>query len=195
MKTLLYAFTASALCCCMACNNGNQSKDSIDSAKQENKSIDSATMNGTKKDSLDDDKNFMVKAASGGLLEVALGKTALKNAASEKVKNFGQMMITDHSKANKELVALAKTKNIAVPSVPGNDEQEKIDKLQKEQGKDFDKDYVSMMIDDHKNDIKEFQDEVDNGKDPGIKALAQKTLPVLKKHLDHIQAIDSVMKK
>ncbi len=137
----------------------------------------------------------MVKAASGGMMEVKLGNIALKNASSAQVKQFGKMMVSDHTKANNELMALAAKKNIAIPSVPGNDEQDKIDKLQKEQGKDFDKDYVSLMIDDHKDDISEFKKAVDNVKDAEIKAFAAKTLPILQKHLDKIQAIDSLMKK
>lgn len=197
MKALFCASLAITMCCFTACNNNSQPKDSIDSAQQKNESIDSASaaVNNTNEDSLENDQDFMVKAASGGLTEVALGKIALNNAASEHVKDFGQMMITDHTKANNELIALAKKKNIAIPSVPGSDEQRDIDKLQQEKGKDFDKDYVNMMIDDHKKDIKEFQDEADNAKDSAIKAFAQKTLPVLQKHLDHIQAIDSAMTK
>lgn len=179
----------------VACNNNNQPTDSIDSAKQENQSLDSSKITSNNNDSLKDDDNFVVNAANGGLVEVKLGNIAMKNAASAQVKQFGRMMVTDHTKANNELIALAKRKNIAIPSVPGDDEQGMIDKLQKEQGKDFDKDYVSMMIDDHKHDIDEFKKAVDNVHDSDIKAFAVKTLPVLQKHLDKIQTIDSIMKK
>ncbi len=178
-----------------SCNSNNMPKDSIDSAKQKNKSLDSSKISSDNKDSLKKDDNFLVNAASGGLLEVQLGSIAEKNAASARVKEFGKMMVMDHTKANTELIALAKNKNIVVPSIPGKDEQDKIDKLQKEQGKDFDKDYVSLMIDDHQDDIKEFKDAADNVHDSDLKNFALKTLPVLQKHLDKIQAIDSVMKK
>ena len=195
MKNVLLALSMVITSLCISCNSNNQSQDSVDSAKQENESLDSSKITSDNKDSLKDDENFMVNAASGGLLEVKLGNIAMKNAASAQVKQFGKMMVTDHTKANNELIALAKRKNIAIPSTPGNDEQDMIDKLQKQQGKDFDKDYVSMMIDDHKHDISEFQKAVDNAKDSDIKAFAVKTLPVLQKHLDKIQAIDSTMKK
>jgi putative membrane protein len=195
MKNVLLVLSMVITSLCISCNSNNQSQDSVDSAKQENESLDSSKITSDNKDSLKDDENFMVNAASGGLLEVKLGNMAMKNAASAQVKQFGKMMVTDHTKANNELIALAKRKNIAIPSTPGNDEQDMIDKLQKQQGKDFDKDYVSMMIDDHKHDINEFQKAVDNAKDSDIKAFAVKTLPVLQKHLDKIQAIDSTMKK
>lgn len=195
MKNVLLVLSMVITSLCISCNSNNQSQDSVDSAKQENESLDSSKITSDNKDSLKDDESFMVNAASGGLLEVKLGNIAMKNAASAQVKQFGKMMVTDHTKANNELIALAKRKNIAIPSTPGNDEQDMIDKLQKQQGKDFDKDYVSMMIDDHKHDISEFQKAVDNAKDSDIKAFAVKTLPVLQKHLDKIQAIDSTMKK
>ena len=178
-----------ATCFAMACNNSQP--DSVDMAKDQNAAIDSTAGTG---DSLDFDNNFMVEAASGGLMEVQLGELAIQHAASPAVKEFGQMMVTDHSKANSELTALAQTKNITVPSVPGDDQQKEIDKLYKETGADFDKDYVDLMVDDHKDDIDEFQKAADKAKDADIKAFAEKTVPVLKKHLDHIQAIKDNMK-
>ncbi len=194
MKKALILFTPFLIC--VSCNNNTAPKDSVDSAKEANQSIDSSNIaSNSNKDSLKNDANFMVNAASGGMLEVELGKIAEKNAASQQVKQFGKMMITDHTKANNELKALAAKKNIVVPATPGKDEQTKIDKLQKEQGKDFDKDYVSLMIDDHKDDIQEFKKAADNAQDSDIKAFALKNLPVLQKHLNSVQAIDSLMKK
>jgi len=66
--------------------------------------------------------------------------------------------------------------------------------LSAKSGADFDKAYVSNMIDDHKEDIKEFEDAAKNVKDPDLKAFAVKTLPTLKMHLDAIQKIHDSMK-
>ena len=46
----------------------------------------------------DDDKKFVEAALKGGMSEVDLGNLAAKRGASEDVKNFGQMMVTDHTK-------------------------------------------------------------------------------------------------
>lgn len=67
--------------------------------------------------------------------------------------------------------------------------------MQAEHGKDFDKDYASLMTDDHKEDIEEFNKASQQVKDPDIKAFAIKTIPVLEKHLNSIQAINSAIKK
>jgi putative membrane protein len=78
------------------------------------------------------------------MAEVELGQLAQQKATKAKVKDFGAMMVMDHSKANDEMEAF------------DTDEQKVKDDLSAKTGADFDKAYVSNMIDYHKNDIKEF---------------------------------------
>lgn len=141
-----------------------------------------------------EDAQFAFKAASGGLTEVALGKLAQQKGENIRVKNFGGMMVTDHTKANNKLMALAKSKNIILPASPAEADQELIDELSKKSGKDFDEAYVNDMVNDHKSDIKEFVYASKNCSDPDLKAFAVKTLPVLKNHLDAINTIHDSMK-
>ena len=47
--------------------------------------------------------------------EVELGKLATQKASSEKVKQFGQRMVDDHSKANDQLKQVASQENITLP--------------------------------------------------------------------------------
>ncbi|MDP9048761.1 MAG: DUF4142 domain-containing protein [Bacteroidota bacterium] len=141
-----------------------------------------------------EDVEFANDAASGGMTEVALGKLAQEKGQNKRVKSFGAMMVTDHTKANNEFAALAKTKNITLPGAPNSKDQAVIDILTKIARQDFDKAYVDDMIDDHKNDIKKFDEASKNCKDPDIRAFAVKTLPVLKAHLDAINAVHDSMK-
>lgn len=60
-------------------------------------------------------EQFITQAALSGMKEVATGKLAKQKAQDGKVKSFGSMMVEDHSKANNELIALAKSKNIKMP--------------------------------------------------------------------------------
>ncbi|WPU95716.1 DUF4142 domain-containing protein [Mucilaginibacter sabulilitoris] len=141
-----------------------------------------------------DDAKFAVAAANGGIAEVELGTLAQQKAVNQKVKDFGGMMVSDHSKANEEMKALAKSKGITLPTKIDSDEQKVKDNLSSKSGADFDKAYVDNMIEDHKNDIKEFEDATKNLKDPDLKAFAVKTLPTLKMHLEAIQKIHDTMK-
>jgi putative membrane protein len=126
--------------------------------------------------------------------EVELGKMASTKAASADVKNFGQMMVTDHSKANDELKALATKKGWKLPAEVDSSHKSTADDLRNRVGADFDKAYVEEMVDDHETDVKAFEDKAKNATDPDLKAFAEKTLPTLRKHLDAIKAIQAKMK-
>lgn len=140
------------------------------------------------------DTAFATKAANGGMAEVALGKLAQQKGMNARVKDFGAMMVTDHSKANDELMAIAKSKNIMLPTTVDADHQKKMEDLSKMSGKDFDKAYVDAMIDGHKKTLDLMQDEAKNGKDADLKAFAAKTAPVVQTHLDAINKIHDSMK-
>jgi putative membrane protein len=184
-----------------ACNGGSNSKvsDSTASVAKGGASLkDTVKADTTAKMTIvadNDDIKFAAEAASGGMTEVALGKIAEEKGVNPRVKKFGSMMVTDHSKVNDELKALAQSKNIAVPSAPNAGDQQTIDKLSAKSGKDFDDAYVSDMIGDHQHDIKAFEGASKTLKDPDLKAFVIKTLPMLKMHLDAINAVHDSMKK
>lgn len=128
------------------------------------------------------DLNFVMEAASGGMTEVALGKMATEKGSSQAVKDFGQKMVDDHSKANDELKTIASSKNMTLPAAPNAKDQAVIDKMSKFSGAAFDKAYVKDMVADHNKDIMVFTKEANSGTDTDIKSFADKTLPTLKEH-------------
>jgi putative membrane protein len=136
--------------------------------------------------------DFMHEAAESGMAEVEMGRLAAKKAQNAEVKKFGQMMVTDHSKANEELKGIATKKNIALPADAASHKSD-MDMLNKAAGADFDRSYVDMMVDEHMKDVEAFQKQAEGSTDPDVKAFAAKTLPTLKKHLDTIRAIQSKM--
>jgi putative membrane protein len=135
------------------------------------------------------DSSFLKSAAEGGMAEVEMGQLAQQKASSQAVKDFGAMMVKDHSAANDKLKALAASKQVSLPSSPSMMQKASKTKLDMMSGDGFDKSYVKGMIDDHKDDIKEFQKEASEGKDPDARALASATLPMLQMHLKKIQEI------
>ncbi|HEX6914663.1 MAG TPA: DUF4142 domain-containing protein [Chitinophagaceae bacterium] len=188
MKKLIIPFV---VVFALACGN-DESKDSVDMAKEENRATDSANM--TVADSLGAYKNFLVEAASGGMMEVQLGEYASANAASSAVKQFGRMMVTDHSKGNTILTGIAQSKAIAIPNVPGEEHQKHIDELKKKKGAEFDKDYMDMMVEDHEEDIKKFEDASEHAKDQDIRKFAAEQVPILKKHLNAAKKVRDGLK-
>jgi putative membrane protein len=135
------------------------------------------------------DSSFIKDAAEGGMSEVELGQLAQQKATNPAVKELGAMMVRDHTAANDKLTAIAKAKQVDLPDGPSLMQKGSKAKLDMMSGDSFDKSYVKGMIDDHKADIKEFQKEATQGKDPEVKAFAAATLPTLKHHLQAIQSI------
>lgn len=195
MKKLTFiiaiALTAYAL---QGCNSAP--KDAKETADSLNKSKDTtsnvAATGGIAVNS--DDAAFATAAANGGMAEVALGKLAQEKSTNAQIKSFGAMMVTDHGKANDELMAIAKTKNITLPSTVDADHQKKMDDLSKKTGADFDKAYVDAMIDGHKKTLDLMQKEAKDGSDADLKAFAAKTAPIVQTHLDAINKIHDSMK-
>lgn len=104
------------------------------------------------------------------------------------------MMVKDHTKANKKLMSLAESKNILIPSKIPDKIQAHIDEMKKFKGAEFDKHYMDMMTDDHKEDIDLFSKAAKSLPDTSLKTFAAKTLPILKMHLDSAKAIKSALK-
>jgi putative membrane protein len=137
------------------------------------------------------DNSFVRKAASGGIMEVELGRYAKDNAYSQEVKNFGDMMVTEHSKANEELMDILKNANMNVDEKMLPEHQQHVNKMTKMKGAEFDKAYMKMMVEDHKKDVKEFEKASKNERNTEVKNWAANTLPVLKQHLQKAQEINN----
>jgi len=135
------------------------------------------------------DEHFIKKAAQGGMAEVELGQLAVQKASSDQVKQFGQRMVDDHTKANDQLKQVAQQKNVTLPTEPSAKDKATKARLEKLSGTDFDKAYMSDMVKDHKKDVAEFERESKSGKDDAVKSFAEQTLPTLREHLSQAQQI------
>lgn len=178
---------AAVLLTAASCN----SNDSVKEAQQANEvKADSATaddaVGAVEKKGMDYDAEFLAKAASGGMLEVELGKQVVARAITPQAKEFAQQMIDDHSKGNAELMALATKKNITLPTTLGDDHQKVLKEVTEEKGVKMDQKYIQEMLEDHEEDVKEYTDAAIKASDPDIKAFAAKTVPMLKMHLDMV---------
>lgn len=186
-----------------ACSgSGDKSASDTDTTKSGLSNSTDAAIDSNKKElalkdstELKDDAKFVVTAANGGMLEVTLGKLAQQKASSAAVKEFGMMMVTDHSKANDELKALAGSKVITIPAILSNDKQKDVDDMSKLSGTEFDQKYIDYMVKDHKEDIDEFKKEATDGKDAEIKAFACKHVPILQHHLEAAEKAQATVKK
>ena len=135
------------------------------------------------------DESFYKNAAEGGIFEVDAGKLAQDKGNSQQVKDFGAMMVKDHSAANEKLKALAATKNIDLPTSASVGQIATKAKLNVLSGDTFDNSYITSQLKAHRATIALFRKEIDSGQDADAKAFASATLPTLRAHMKAIDAI------
>jgi putative membrane protein len=182
-----------------SCNNGSSS-DSAQAAKDSNATkMDSAKTDSTGKAAIPStvstaDQNFAVNTAIAGMTEIQAGQLAEQKGMEKDVKNYGALMVKDHTAAADKLKAIAAQKNITLPSTLSSDAQKDIDALQGDSGKKFDKAFLAMMVSDHKKAISAFENESKNGSDADIRAFADSTLHMLHQHLDKAEKCEKMMK-
>lgn len=168
------------------------------------------------------DRKFVMDAAHMGMMEVEIGRLATQKGASDEVKQFGQRMVDDHSRANEELMKLASIKGITLPSpndfammnVANQEESKKSqtgmdkthhDMMKKHQkvmtklnglsGAEFDREYMDMMVEHHTKAVSNFEKEAKSGTDADLKQWASEKLPTVREHLQQARTIEATLKK
>jgi putative membrane protein len=151
------------------------------------------------------DRMFVNNAADGGMFEVKAGELAVAKGDSSKtgmvmgsdslsIKSFGQMMITDHTKANNELKTLADQEDVDLPSALSTAKQKMLDSLSAASGATFNMMYVRMMVTSHQETVSLFEKQANTGQDPELKSWASQKLPTLKHHLEMAEMLHNEIK-
>lgn len=135
------------------------------------------------------DASFYKNAAEGGISEVDAGNLASTKGNSQAVKDFGAMMVKDHSAANDKLKSLAATKAVDLPTSASVSQMAAKAKLDVLSGDTFDKSYIKSQVKAHRQTIALFRKEVASGQDADAKAFASSTLPTLRAHMKAITQI------
>ena len=135
------------------------------------------------------DADFFKQAAQAGIAEVEAGQLAQEKGSSEAVKDFGAMMVKDHTAANDKLKSIATGENVDVPSSAGMKDMAAKAKLKIMSGDSFDKAYIKSQVTAHRQAVALFRKEAASGQDAQAKAFAASTLPTLKAHLKKIDGI------
>jgi len=130
------------------------------------------------------DATFINAVGKGGIAEVKFGGVAQTQATRTDIRSFATQMVTDHTAANQELIALAQSKQMTPPDNMDLAHQAAYDRLSKTAGSEFDRVYIQGQVEDHTAVVAAFQDEITNGTDADVKAFAQKHLATIQHHLE-----------
>ncbi len=136
------------------------------------------------------DQKFIQEALKGGEKEISLGQSASLKGTDKRISEFGSMMVTEHKKANQQLTNLAQKKGF---SLPDNSNTSMTAALHVPQNSSFDKMFIETMINDHKEAITLYENQLRTTDDTDIKVLINELLPLLKKHLEEAEQINQTL--
>ena len=139
------------------------------------------------------DNSYFRDITQGNLTEIESSKKALQYSTNEKVRNFAQHMISDHTSAGSSVQAVASAKGVTLPTMLDEKHQDLIKPLDGKTGPDFDKAYIDLQIAAHEDTINTNTYEADNANDAGVKNLAQSLKPTLEGHLTSAKQIKQSM--
>ena len=162
--------------------NTNRSQNRNDNTRASGEQAGMASMSSQ-------DQKFLMEAAMSGMKEVEAGRIAAQQGTSDQVKQFGQMMVDHHTKANTELMSLASSKGITLPTALDDKHRSEVTKLSGMSGADFDREFSKMMVKDHDKAVDKFEKQSTRGADADLKAFAANALPTLREHLQLARAL------
>lgn len=131
-------------------------------------------------------------------MEIELGKLAQKNAGTQAVKSYGEMLVKEHSQNNQQLADLAKKTKQTIPKHQPETEAEKQDKaqakkqmaeLKKLQGRDFDREYLRLMVADHDKELAKIDTNIAKAQNGQLAELLRATKPMLQSHADQAREL------
>jgi putative membrane protein len=135
-------------------------------------------------------KVFVSKAMEGDASEVRMGQLAQQKSQSNDVKQLAQKLVADHTQMDEKwFKPIAKQLGVSEPKGPSKKDKKMAEKLEGLSAADFDTQYLTMMLKDHQQDLKEFQDEAKVAQDPSVKQVAEQGANVISKHLELVEQI------
>lgn len=139
------------------------------------------------------DRQAMMALGVSGIKEVELSRIAAERASTDAIKQFAQRMVDDHTKANQELMQLASSKGVTLPSTPDARLQAMITRLGQLTGREFDRTYMKLAgVNEHRKVVRLLQRVSVNASDADLRAFAARTLPIVQEHLSMAESIGGV---
>jgi putative membrane protein len=137
------------------------------------------------------EQDFMMKAAQANLSEIDMARFAMQKSQNSDVKDFANMMESDHTSALEDLTDLMKDKGVSQPRALNPEEKMEIEKMTELSGAEFDREFANKMVADHQKAVEMFRDQLNIAENPDVKKYAEDLLPKLEMHLEKAQKLQS----
>jgi len=138
---------------------------------------------------------FLQEAAVGNLLEIRSSELAKRTSTNTEIRRFADMMLADHQKNMAELKPLAQRNNVVLPNDLTPEKKQELNKLTSANGAAFDRAYLDLQLKAHQQTVGKFETVGQSLGDTDVRAFVDKSLPVLRKHLDMVSTMSDKMSK
>lgn len=128
------------------------------------------------------DDEFLRQAVESGLAQIEFGKLAVAKGSPD-VKEFGQKMIDDHTAINKDMAGVADELGVMVPTKMNKQDQEEYKKLRALSGDAFEREYITLEVRDHREDLHQYRLEVMNATDQRLQNQVSSESGILREHM------------
>jgi putative membrane protein len=132
-------------------------------------------------------QSYVAMAASSDMFEIQSSQLALEKAQSADVKQFAQEMINDHTQTSQALMAAARQEQVEVPSGMMDKHAAQLQKLGNASSDGFDSAYMKAQVASHEEALALHSSYAENGESEPLKASAERAVPIVREHLEHVQ--------
>jgi len=137
------------------------------------------------------EQDFMMRATEGHLAEIDMANVALQKSGNKDVRDYANMIQSDHKTALDDLTDLMKDKNVSQPSSVPADVKKDIDVMNALSGPEMDREFINQMVAEHEKEIGMYDDRAAIVLDTDVKKYAEDFLPKLEMHLEKAQRLQS----
>jgi putative membrane protein len=122
-------------------------------------------------------------------LQIRLGRLAQDRARDGAVKRFGEKMEKDHGELQKQLSNMAARNGMELKSGLGSEHQENFRRIEKLSGREFDRGYMTFMIQSHNGYLNYWRKEGRAARSPAVRQYVNRGLPTLEEDMDQAKRV------
>lgn len=135
------------------------------------------------------DRAFLKRALEDGYGQIKLGELAEQNSQSDDVRQFARTLIEDRKQLDTRLEPIAKQLGMGLPKDPSRKDRKLLDKLQRLNGTNFDAEFISAMVRDHEDALKDFHSEADKTVNLPLRDTVKESTAMLSQHLETLATL------
>ena len=135
------------------------------------------------------DAEFIRDIDADHFLEIRLARLAESRARNEQVRSYARKMVNEHTDMQKQWTSMAANNGMPIKSGMGKNHKAKLDRLEKFYGTDFDREYMTLEVQNHNDYLSYFRKEGRAANSAAVRQQVSRGIPILEQHLRQAKEI------